>query len=481
MVGAARRKSKLPRKILRVLLDDGSFKLQPQNAFEETGDEESDSQLSNDIQCSDEEEKNPVINNENEEGNENFVDNNSEKSISDEIHLKPLDLEEEEKFDVEKKNSKKANKHQHPEPNSEYPYQCDVCDLLFKTLELLSDHQHTVHDSNQQFVCRYCSKKFNDKYNMRKHVLIHVGEKRHKCSFCDKAFLRKDHLRSHLHTHYNRKYGCKICGKGFRTMDMYERHSKTHKDQSACKDNLQVFTLNKKDIILQSENHLDERNDVSVTILDDNFDLWVKDESPSNETESNMVSMPSAVNGNADSILQCVSCKSSFRDELTLQIHEKECTGDSQKWHCLKCDIIFDEAAILRQHYEKVHSLESAASTPTRWKCKMCDIDFSNSKDLSRHYTQSHKDSQLFPCSECTKTFTVWHNLKKHMLIHLGDKKHKCNVCHKGFVRKDHLNSHMKVHSGDNSPKFTCPECSKVFRVKHLYSKHISTHNRSRR
>ena len=122
-----------------------------------------------------------------------------------------------------------TKKHHHPEPTPDNPYQCETCDMLFKDLERLTDHQRTVHDNNRQFSCRYCGKRFNDKYNMRKHVLIHVGEKRHKCQFCDKAFLRKDHLRSHLQTHYNRKYGCKVCGKSFKTIELYQRHAKTHK------------------------------------------------------------------------------------------------------------------------------------------------------------------------------------------------------------------------------------------------------------
>lgn len=122
-----------------------------------------------------------------------------------------------------------TRKHHHPEPTPDNPYQCETCDMLFKDLELLTDHQRTVHENNRQFACRYCGKRFNDKYNMRKHVLIHVGEKRHKCQFCDKAFLRKDHLRSHLQTHYNRKYGCKVCGKSFKTIELYQRHAKAHK------------------------------------------------------------------------------------------------------------------------------------------------------------------------------------------------------------------------------------------------------------
>ena len=171
----------------------------------------------------------------------------------------------------------------------------------------------------------------------------------------------------------------------------------------------------------------------------------------------------------------CHICNSSFKTDLSLQLHSQKCSGEIRNWQCIKCNIIFDEAKTLKQHYEKVHSVEEPIPSPSRWRCKTCNINYPNSKELSRHYAQAHKDAQIFPCSECPKTFTVWHNLKKHMLIHLGDKKHKCTVCDKGFVRKDHLNSHMKVHLGDGS-KFTCPICCKVFRLKQMYLKHMNLH-----
>lgn len=139
------------------------------------------------------------------------------------------DLEERHhKYSPEPKNGFR-NKHQHPEPTRDFPYQCESCDMLFRSIDHLSDHQKTIHNNSRQFTCRFCNKRFNDKYNMRKHVLIHVGERRHKCQYCDKAFLRKDHLRSHLRTHETRKYRCKSCAKTFRQLEIFERHAQTHK------------------------------------------------------------------------------------------------------------------------------------------------------------------------------------------------------------------------------------------------------------
>ena len=41
------------------------------------------------------------------------------------------------------------------------------------------------------FACKYCSKRFNRKSNMKKHTLIHTGTRMFKCSYCPKSFIQK--------------------------------------------------------------------------------------------------------------------------------------------------------------------------------------------------------------------------------------------------------------------------------------------------
>ena len=43
----------------------------------------------------------------------------------------------------------------------------------------------------KRFACKYCSKRFNRKSNMKKHTLIHTGERHFKCSHCTKSFSQK--------------------------------------------------------------------------------------------------------------------------------------------------------------------------------------------------------------------------------------------------------------------------------------------------
>lgn len=561
MVGAGKRKTRLPRKILRVILSDGSCQLQPQlNEYKTIKEEQIYEEGNSPIYYKTEEQKiyqenflkseniyrksPPHSNGFHENGYHHieyrkrsprpYIDSENHYYGPESPHIYPSAFRKDDyrsqpvprevspilRKPKEETGGKKSPpkqdlttrasyKHQHPEPTPEFPYQCETCDMLFKTMELLVDHQTAVHDNNRQFACRYCSKRFNDKYNMRKHVLIHVGEKRHKCQFCEKAFLRKDHLRSHLQTHYNRKFGCKICGKGYRTMELYQRHVKTHKDDSymSMMNNGEILqpdicSITEENLQRKSdatsnpkENTVQHEDDVPVTILDEDFNMaspWNEGSPSVSENDISMVDSPlhsehsprdaSQQNGldhDHQKGYSCHKCKLTFNDMHSLQGHQQNCDTTPVKknpsWQCMKCNIVFDEPSTLKQHYEKVHSIDKPIQSPSRWRCKTCDINYPNSKELSRHYAHAHKDAQIFPCSECSKTFTVWHNLKKHMLIHLGDKKHKCSICDKGFVRKDHLNSHMKVHLGEGS-KFTCPICNKVFRLKQMYFKHMNLH-----
>lgn len=46
--------------------------------------------------------------------------------------------------------------------------------------------------------CKYCLKDFSDVYKLRRHLLLHTGEKPFSCELCGKDFNRKDVLRVHM-------------------------------------------------------------------------------------------------------------------------------------------------------------------------------------------------------------------------------------------------------------------------------------------
>ncbi|RKP35754.1 hypothetical protein BJ085DRAFT_11726, partial [Dimargaris cristalligena] len=47
------------------------------------------------------------------------------------------------------------------------------------------------------FGCPKCLKEFVRKYDLKRHMLTHTGEKSFVCEGCDKLFSRRDVLKSH--------------------------------------------------------------------------------------------------------------------------------------------------------------------------------------------------------------------------------------------------------------------------------------------
>ncbi|XP_037545269.1 zinc finger protein 16-like [Nematolebias whitei] len=72
---------------------------------------------------------------------------------------------------------------------------------------------------------------------------------------------------------------------------------------------------------------------------------------------------------------------------------------------------------------------------------------------------QSRQNS--FSCEDCGKTFNRKGNLKRHVIIHTGEKEFVCDLCGQRFGRKSTLNTHMIVHTGQKA--FACDLCGQGF------------------
>ena len=109
--------------------------------------------------------------------------------------------------------------------------------------------------------------------------------------------------------------------------------------------------------------------------------------------------------------------------------------GDKNK--CKVCDKPFPTPSALRNH-------EVKHNPNLRRKCDQCIKDFATNGALQRHKSDVHEQKRPFKCLICDKSFKQNCTLKRHELIHTGEKV-KCPKCPVEFTRKDSLIKHQKL------------------------------------
>lgn len=85
----------------------------------------------------------------------------------------------------------------------------------------------------RQYICPVdgCNKRFLDNSKLKRHQLVHTGEKPFQCALCNKRFSLDFNLRTHLRTHTGEKpYVCNYpqCLKRFTQSSNLTAHEKTH-------------------------------------------------------------------------------------------------------------------------------------------------------------------------------------------------------------------------------------------------------------
>ncbi|KAF1571111.1 UNVERIFIED_CONTAM: hypothetical protein FQV15_0009023, partial [Eudyptes pachyrhynchus] len=79
----------------------------------------------------------------------------------------------------------------------------------------------------KNFICEHCFGAFRSSYHLKRHILIHTGEKPFECDVCDMRFIQKYHLERHKRVHSGEKpYQCEHCMQSFSRTDRLLRHKR---------------------------------------------------------------------------------------------------------------------------------------------------------------------------------------------------------------------------------------------------------------
>ncbi|GBL98999.1 Zinc finger protein 112 [Araneus ventricosus] len=103
--------------------------------------------------------------------------------------------------------------------------------------------------------------------------------------------------------------------------------------------------------------------------------------------------------------------------------------------------------------------------------CDIGDLQFVLKSNLTNN------DSKPFKCEICDPTFTTNTCLKRHSLVHTGEKSYVFDVCSKAFSQKGELLAHSRrFHINERS--FVCDECDKALILKAELKHHFRIQSR---
>ncbi|XP_077590486.1 zinc finger protein 281-like isoform X2 [Stigmatopora nigra] len=107
------------------------------------------------------------------------------------------------------------------------PHICEHCSAAFRSSYHLRRHV-LIHTGERPFRCSQCSMSFIQKYLLQRHEKIHSGEKPFSCDQCNMRFIQKYHMERHKRTHSGEKpYRCENCQQFFSRTDRLLKHKRT--------------------------------------------------------------------------------------------------------------------------------------------------------------------------------------------------------------------------------------------------------------
>lgn len=198
-------------------------------------------------------------------------------------------------------------------------YQCRKCNKIMLKGSRLRHLQ--MHAGILPFGCKYCDKKFAQKYTMIIHERIHTGEKPFECNVCKRRFGDPSNLTSHTKTHTNeRSYECNVCGKTYKHSNQIKRHMRSHTNEKPFK--CRIGGCNKEYASKHGYmNHVRTKHNLGNKIIKYECDLCGLEFSSKSALSTHKISVHKTLNHLP---IQCDLCECRAATTWGLKIHKAQ-------------------------------------------------------------------------------------------------------------------------------------------------------------
>ncbi|KER23647.1 hypothetical protein T265_08502 [Opisthorchis viverrini] len=392
-------------------------------------------------------------------------------------------------------------------------YKCPVCGQKFT--HLTRAKMHTLHHVNKKpFECLICHLRFAEKSSARAHVIRHNRPlSRSVCPICQRTFIRQSALLKHLKNHHQ-EYSFEVLGPDRWTTEWVLQES--HPQSNTIIPPLTSASVT--GLHNQEPSPAYAQFSVSTALIPSQLPVGEAVEIVELNSVPGQQNISRQVINSPSKPFQCDVCKKSFSRSRTLSVHMLRHPSISLPYSCFQCPLRFSTSAELKYHlrdhilrtssrFNIIRQEQSRSSDgPLKWdrashrfvnirrnkrrpfKCLDCPNSYRSKTHLEYHIRQRHRlelapyvchtchkrfvtESRLrqhansvhnntvkpnYVCLLCAASFSCRSSLKRHMVIHSGERPYKCTVCHKLFKFYASCQRHMKLHLDNTQGSDAC-------------------------
>uniref|UniRef100_A0A182K0M8 C2H2-type domain-containing protein n=1 Tax=Anopheles christyi TaxID=43041 RepID=A0A182K0M8_9DIPT len=275
-----------------------------------------------------------------------------------------------------------------------------------------------VHTKHRPYLCDKCSQSFTQKVSFARHMLIHLRKKGFHCPHCPMKFRQKSNLDAHVKQVHpppddpelEKRFHCKKCPSAFKTDGRLRTHRARLHGEMVMFDQCVKRTAN-------VANHASGEEDSE----DD------EDEEPGSE--------------DSQSSTQGTEQEGEIVKKIVLSRRTEHMKGKTpQRPHeCQICKAAFLKKAHLYPHMVSHHGFKA-------FQCVVCDKKYSTKQSLNSHTNLHSLTDFPFSCDDCGESFSRLSTLKRHqtMMHHSQNCTYRCPYCKKQIRWLQNCRAHIR-------------------------------------